>query len=95
MKAKHTPGPWIINDNAVFSPSKTICFLPAQLVDVPAQRKEIEQQEANALLIAVAPDLLEACKEALTFIEAYEHTHGREFRSGIVLRQAVKKAKGN
>lgn len=59
-----------------------------------AAREEIE---ANAALIAAAPDLLEACKEALSFSETL---NGGPFSEGLPseteshLRAAIAKAEG-
>jgi hypothetical protein len=39
-------------------------------------------------------DLLEACEQALIYIEKDEHSHGRKFAAGNVLRAAIAKAKG-
>lgn len=46
----------------------------------------------NAVLIAAAPDLLDACYEALIWIERDETTHGRKLRAGDALRRAIAKA---
>jgi hypothetical protein len=64
MKTKHTPGPWIsssygfnvLGDNQRVS----VCQLDGKQSQVV--------KEANAKLIAAAPDLLNACNEALNFI---------------------------
>lgn len=45
-------------------------------------------------LIAAAPDLLEACMQALAFIEGDECLHGRKFFEGSLLRSAIAKAEG-
>ena len=54
----------------------------------------IQPLAANARLIAAAPELLEACWQALTHIEFEECTHGRPFAAGNVLRKAIAKAEG-
>jgi hypothetical protein len=51
----HTPGPWTIVDGVVTCPDG----LPLYTGMRPK-----EEDEANALLIAAAPDLLAACKAA-------------------------------
>ena len=56
MVAKHTPGPWFINE----------CFIESQYCDIaelifPAESEEM--YNANLSLIAAAPELLEALKE--------------------------------
>jgi hypothetical protein len=64
-------------------PSQRVCFLTS---DGPTT--------ANARLIAAAPDLLEACEQALMWVEDDETTHGRKFGTGNVLRAAIAKATG-
>lgn len=48
----------------------------------------------DARMIAAAPDMYEACNQALRHIEVDEATHGRPFAAGNVLRAALAKAKG-
>jgi hypothetical protein len=48
------------------------------------------QKEANARLIAAAPDLLEACKRYLEAMEKYGHPD----KTDRLIRAAVEKAKG-
>lgn len=48
--------------------------------------------ETTARLISAAPDLLEACHQALMQAEMDECTHGRKFGWGNVLRAAIAKA---
>ena len=69
----HTPGPWVVDDA---NPE-----LVAQLVEgiyeyvastaignFCSTERSGKEEEANARLIAAAPDLLEACKKALEAI---------------------------
>jgi len=53
-----------------------------------------EEQEANARLIAAAPDLLEACKAALSVIKANFPTEQSEFMALEKLDAAIAKAEG-
>lgn len=48
-----------------------------------------EESEANARLIAAAPDLLEACKNAIAYLQEYNCQ-----RIKNCLRQAIAKAEG-
>lgn len=70
---KHTEGPWEVerfNDSQppyLIAPPKgiyVICTFNHERV----RHLPREEQEANAVLIAAAPDLLEACKHAAQFI---------------------------
>lgn len=57
--SKHTPGPWKVeNDHYITAGIDYV----ADVGDATTRDKEIA---ANARLIAAAPDLLEACKEAI------------------------------
>ena len=62
----HTPGPWHVERTAVYdvvmdSEGRNITFISI---------KEPEEAKANNRLIAAAPELLEACKDALKEFEA-------------------------
>lgn len=66
-ETKHTPGPWEFDGphhNIIVwsSPNNRICFMTS---DGPT--------EANARLIAAAPDLLEALKNIVNSIEVHDH----------------------
>ncbi len=62
---KHTPGPWVVRGQG----TPLLCVTDhdsAYIVDrftLPSFRPD-EEREANARLIAAAPDLLVACKMA-------------------------------
>jgi hypothetical protein len=67
---KHTPGPWTCKREGrllrgtgtilIWSEGdKTVAEIPVSIHGIPFSH---EQEIANALMIAAAPDLLEACK---------------------------------
>jgi len=72
MKAKHTPGPWIVaNGNEVHDKiagqdecGTRIGETPNMVTSVEYPYLDKDGQAANAQLIAAAPELLEACKLA-------------------------------
>lgn len=70
--AKHTPGPWKTDRNNVHTGRIATIHhcLGNDWVEVwsPKWPEGEEEQEANARLIAAAPELLEACKDALKCI---------------------------
>jgi hypothetical protein len=95
---KHTPGPWKVETKksewecnrgipiyknfvqiarVILFDSKTVCP---------------EESQANARLIAAAPELLEACKEALEHFDKY--TKGIVIDAKDSLRMAIAKAEG-
>jgi hypothetical protein len=69
MKAKYTPGPWEAENNGQFweiVPKNRVSAQPYRIGDVCASDPENPNsgiQEANARLIAAAPELLEALLE--------------------------------
>ena len=90
---KHTPGPWEISRGvhaypfSIESESKTIGF-------IKLQTGLQEVTEANARLIASAPDLLEACKEILNLLEAEMPIWYLRYHYNV-LSSAIAKATGN
>lgn len=105
--SKHTPGPWILETVRTQSglchkvgpfpakredlPSRHACLY----ADYPSSCNPADQElEANARLIAAAPELLEALEASLDYIE--RHTYGGT--DGLALidktRAAIAKAKG-
>ncbi len=61
MSAKHTPGPWKeVGGRAVFGPDHIV------ICRCGNYSKSIMEDEANARLIAAAPDLLDALRNLLT-----------------------------
>lgn len=59
MNAKHTPGPWIVNYDGLNIDTKQ----DGGIEQVARVSRTNEEREANARLIAAAPDLLDALKE--------------------------------
>ncbi len=78
---KHTPGPWKIT---------TYCG-PKYMIGIDKECASPGEMEANARLIAAAPDLLEAAKGALKHMTHYcpEETSER----GYTIEPSVKCAK--
>jgi hypothetical protein len=94
---KHTPGPW---------KWWTSCSWRRLSQDLPRAKDggvlcpyvcrdghpDVQVSDADARLIASAPDLLEAAEQALNFIENTESELGITLESGIMLRAAIKRA---
>ena len=100
--AKHFPGPWIVGPvddtlvRAVTTEGEyyTICEMDGNYND-PHQWPVME---ANARLIAAAPDLLEACKDIATILD-YGAVGGKPsepilFETYHKLKRAIAKATG-
>lgn len=102
--SKHTEAPWRVADaepirlksgcyiQAVFSLSEAT-YRPAR-----AHGKTAEECQANADLIAAAPEMLDALEDAESFIIGFEDDETQEPLVGILLariRAAKAKAKGS
>jgi hypothetical protein len=80
--SKFTPGPWRIVDKGIRAEKGYICFLADWPHHYEGQDKryadELVERDANAHLIAAAPDLYEACRGAVVTIEALFADLGRD-----------------
>lgn len=74
--SKHTPGPWFVNGHEHYTKYVEARIGGGLLQEVAAcgPTEKQEQQEANARLIAAAPELL----EALQHIEEYWNRDSNE-----------------
>ena len=63
MTPKHTPGPWGTRDGHIYQEESGVTLALVTYYD-----KEIPHKKADAQLIAAAPDLLQAVKDALETI---------------------------
>jgi len=105
MTTKHTPGPWAINnpdhENFVTIGSSSV----RNIADVWAINGDCteDERDANACLIAAAPELLEAAKLVLAWYEAEDDHSNTNFyqrmemcrTSEAALRSAIAKATGS
>ena len=98
--AQHTKGPWevVYNDAYVIThPTGDRTYRYVATTDSqadsskPIQLEDKQEDESNARLIAAAPDLLSACREALDYLGRIdEGSEGCELRDS--LRAAIAKA---
>jgi hypothetical protein len=79
----HTPGPWRIVDG-----DPAMIAAGNRLI---AQASEIEGSDANAQLIAAAPDMLAALRKADAFFSR-ALTHWEHSEVGSIVRAAITKA---
>ena len=99
-KAKHTPGPWMLTEGNRFDKEMVITTqyrLDASIgciceMDVYFTGLIGIEQEANARLIAAAPELLEALQNMLGLTEASDYMGAREIEQQA--RAAIAKATG-
>lgn len=87
MTTKHTPGPWAVSDVGevvVCATGRTLCDVYSSPADDDAQA------DADARLIAAAPDLLAACEA----VAATTWSRNTATIIGEQVRAAIAKAKG-
>lgn len=100
-KASHTPGPWTLGTGYlspfVIAPSPSGGAHPITIAQCPhpADAFFSHQRQANARLIAAAPEMLEALEAAYEKIECFDV---QKHNSGTCLcrrmQAAIRKAKG-
>jgi hypothetical protein len=92
-KTAHTPGPWKAwqprGDESVPVRTDGLGITIAYV-----HQGAVTDAQANARLIAAAPDLLIAVQRCLNFIEGTEAEFGEEFECGNIARAAIAKAEG-
>jgi hypothetical protein len=95
--SKHTPGPWLavgaqveIEDDSV----PDICTCDPQVMRQSHLDWHPRTVEANARLIAAAPDLLEALEGTAALLEALGYAADTSLTVGAA-RAAIAKAKGS
>lgn len=97
---KHTPGPWVSDNTGNYSRRWVIRHNGLVVAEIrySALDRTNEDAYANADLIAAAPDLLDALRLALPYIEkAYECSFPDYIENDYVLdtvRAAIAKAEG-
>ena len=69
METKHTTGKWIIDRKSETLTEKTVCTEQMDICTVLCIDIDDEEADANAKLIAAAPDMLIALQKAVEVIE--------------------------
>ena len=83
QKKVHTPGPWDVQNALGDGPNKWIYADGLYVAEVDGER---EEAEANARLIAAAPDLLTALKDAVEYLELQLECSGEDTGEGAMIR---------
>lgn len=102
---KHTPGPWQLQTSSNDFSDTWFAFSKTQvkIFEVAAgnytgkdEESAYKEAEANANLIAAAPDMLEALKEAEKELEACYKRIGIDWPTRIsrIIKSAIAKAEG-
>ena len=110
MQTKHTPGPWRLTESgdAIVSADGGTLIVETgqdywQNLEAAAAgassdiaKRHLPQVRANARLIAAAPELLEALKQATAALAWHEQVHGVAMDAVVVekARAAIAKAQG-
>ena len=105
MDTKHTPGPWEVTSMGIAEGVRTHIVIrqtPSGSVHNPVATAldahpcgDPQTRDANARLIAAAPDLLEACQLALVDLAALCDTAGHDVTTTMSydnIRAAIAKA---
>lgn len=83
-RTAHTHGPWDVQDPlGGESTNKWIYADGLYVAEVDGER---EEAEANARLIAAAPDLLVALKDAVEYLEQQLESSGEDAGEGAMIR---------
>ena len=101
--SKHTPGPWEYVRETEYMGGYP--YTVAHKVKVGQELLTVgchgygwepgKEMEANAHLVAAAPELLEACKDALAFVEELDRRGiAQEWSGEGALKAAIEKAEG-
>lgn len=84
--SKHTPGPWMVQNGKIVEK----CYNGFVIADV-RNATEVMADEANACLIAAAPELLEACKAYIRYCDDGEGEIAPMYKT---MKAAIAKAEG-
>lgn len=79
----HTPGPWDVQDPLGGGPNEWIFADGLYIAEVDGER---EEADANARLIAAAPDLLAALKDAVEYLELQLECSGEDTGETAMIR---------
>jgi hypothetical protein len=93
-ETKHTPGPWVVRGEAKYSGfgvndanGKSVASFPSTMTRGDGEKS------ANAALIAAAPDMLAALRDALPLLKGHQESPEKAERYQNALA-AIAKAEG-
>lgn len=92
-ESAHTPGPWEVRPGAGLGLHSWTIWATSEGRYI-GRIDDNDQGEANARLIAAAPDLLAACREALDLLEERSATDERAAYLAQHMADAIAKAEG-
>ena len=89
-----TPGPWVATAGFVRAKHGAICKMSHDSAIKYAASHGSAEDAANAALIASAPELLEAVREAADYFHDFVESDHDEVRLAKIMRMAIQKATG-
>jgi len=89
-----TPGPWVATAGFVRAKNGAICKMSHDSAIKYASSQGSVEDAANAALIASAPELLEAVREAADYFHDFVESDHDEVRLAKIMRMAIQKATG-
>lgn len=99
MTTEHTPGPWMIHERTMVTDDQA-----RRIADTSTRFRHIDEETANARLIAAAPELFAACESVAAHCEddwlpptgdgAYEALNQLRMALRNSVLPAMNKAKG-
>ena len=89
-----TPGPWAATAGFVRAKHGAICKMSHDSAIKYAAGQGSVEDAANAALIASAPELLEAVREAADYFHDFVESDHDEVRLAKIMRMAIQKATG-
>jgi hypothetical protein len=99
--ATHTPGPWHYtladetSAGGVYGNEKSVCDIIPKELQVAYDCEEVEIANANARLIAAAPEMFEVLSEVLIEYEAEAKAEGWDLpTTGEMIREVLAKVEG-
>ena len=96
-KGEHTPGPWACspNDDTATFPLEVWCRDDHRILVCRVQQHDPGAAQANAHLIAAAPDLLAACEALIKALDADRSIAPCDLGSErVAMEAAIKEARG-
>ena len=89
-----TPGPWTAGQGFVTAGHRAICKMSHDSTINYAAAPGSPEDAANARLIAAAPELLNAVRDAADYFHDFVESDQQETELADMLRAAIKKAVG-
>jgi len=92
MEARHTRGPWRIEPQGIGAHGHWVHDDDGEYVAMACSRGDRTEEDANARLIAAAPDLLEALQEFSRNYDGFQDGDGNDCPTLLKARTAISRA---